>query len=269
MDRLGKRHAWPSGRLHKEGSIQRAWPVQSAGFDVPDTLDRSCKHPRFRLLRQSIRAWAWLMAIQPIRLDRLLKFENITNPDGSPSQDYQTKWQRVMENIEASVNAVIDAQNAADAATAAAATANAAAGAANTAATTAAGAAATANTAATAASSASALATSGTSGLTITATDIGASVTITISAHTRVYGDGTSVAVTGGTVTGLAYSTVYYIYYDQPSRAGGAVTYLSTTTQATAAQTADRHSLGAVTTPAAAAPPATGRPNLPPGVVEP
>ena len=60
------------------------------------------------------------MAIAPIRLDRLLKWENVANPDGTPTQAYQLKWQRVMENIEDSVNAVIDAQNAADAANAAA-----------------------------------------------------------------------------------------------------------------------------------------------------
>lgn len=202
------------------------------------------------------------MAIGPIRLDRLLRFEKIANPDGTPTDAFQAKWQTTMENIEASVNAVIDAQNAADAANAAAVTANAAA-------VTAAGAAATANTAATAASAASALATSGTSGLTITATDAGSDVTVSISAHTRVYGDGTSVSVNSGNITGLAYSTVYYVYYDQASRAGGAVTYQATTSQATAAQTGDRHSLGAVTTPAAAAGPVTGSPNLPPGVVEP
>lgn len=202
------------------------------------------------------------MAIAPIRLDRLLKWENVANPDGTPTQAYQLKWQRVMENIEDSVNAVIDAQNAADAANAAAVVATTAAATANTAAST-------AQTAAEGASEASSLATSGTSGLTITATDAGASATITISAHTRVYGDGTSVAVSGGAVAGLAYSTVFYVYYDQASRAGGAVTYLATTSQATAAQTGDRHSLGAVTTPAAAAGPVTGAPNLPPGVVLP
>jgi hypothetical protein len=195
------------------------------------------------------------MAIGPIRLDRLLRFEKVANADGTVDADFQAKWQTVMENIESSVNAVIDAQNAADAANAAAAAADAAA--------------AAADAAAASAQTASALATSGTSGLTITATDAGANVTITISAHTRVYGDGTSVAVTGGSITALAYSTAYYIYYDQASRAGGAVTYLTTTVQATAAQTGDRHSLGSVTTPAAAAGPVTGNRNLPPGVIEP
>ncbi len=202
------------------------------------------------------------MAIGPIRLDRLLRFEKVANADGTVDAGFQAKWQTVMENIESSVNAVIDAQNAADAANAAAAAADAAAAAADAAASS-------AQTAADDASSASALATSGTSGLTITATDAGANVTITISAHTRVYGDGTSVAVTGGSITALAYSTAYYIYYDQASRAGGAVTYLTTTVQATAAQTGDRHSLGSGTTPAAGAGPVAGNRNLPPRVIEP
>lgn len=202
------------------------------------------------------------MAIQPIRLDRLLLYQNVVNPDGTPTQDFQLYIQRVLENIEESVNALIDVENATEAAQAAADAADAAA-------TAAASAAETANTAATSASEASALATSGTSGLTITATDAGSNVTVSISAHTRVYGDGTSVSVNSGNITALAYSTVYYIYYDQASRAGGAVTYQATTSQATAAQTGDRHSLGAVTTPAAAAGPVTGSPNLPPGVVEP
>ena len=201
------------------------------------------------------------MAIAPIRLDRLLKFEKIANQDGTVNGDFQSKWQRAMEEIESSVNAVIDAQNAADAANAAAAAADAAAAAAQTAADT-------ANTAAVTVAADSSLASSGVSGLTMTATDAGTDATITISAHTRIYGDGTSVAVSGGTVTGLAYSTGFFVYYDQASRAGGAVTYQATTSAATAAQTGDRHSLGAVTTPAAAGPPNDGNVNLPPGVVE-
>lgn len=201
------------------------------------------------------------MAISPIRLDRLLRFDRVADANGMASGDLQAKWQRVMEEIESSVNAVIDAQNAADAANAAAAAADAAATAANTAA-------ATAQTAAETAAADSSLASSGVTGLTMTATDAGADATITISGHTRIYGDGTSVSVTGGSVTGLAYSTGYYVYYDQASRLGGAVTYVATTSAATAAQTGDRHSLGAVTTPAAAGPPNDGNVNLPPGVVE-
>jgi hypothetical protein len=157
-----------------------------------------------------------------------------------------------MEEIENSVNAVIDAQNAADAA-------NAAAAAAQTAATN-------AQTAADDAAAATAIANSYVTGVTITGTDAGANATINISAHTRYYADGTNVAVNLGSVTGLSYSTLYYIYYDQASRAGGAVTYQATTSEATAAQIGDRHTVGSVTTPAAAAPDNTGDFVYPPGV---
>lgn len=199
------------------------------------------------------------MAIAPVRLDRLLKFERVANPDGTVNGDFQAKWQKVMEEIENSVNAVIDAQNAADAANAAAAAADAAATAATTAAST-------AQAAADDAAAATAIANSYVTGVTITATDAGANATINISAHTRYYADGTNVAVSGGSVTGLAYSTLYYIYYDQASRAGGAVIYQATTSEATAAQVGDRHTVGSVTTPAAAAPDNTGDFVYPPGV---
>ena len=199
------------------------------------------------------------MAIAPIRLDRLLTFERVANGDGTASSDFQAKWQRVMEEIETAVNAVIDAQNAADAANAAAAAADAAALAAQSAATN-------AQTAANAAAAATAIANSYVTGVTITGTDAGANATINISAHTRNYADGVNVAVNGGSVTGLAYSTLYYIYYDQASRAGGAVAYQVTTAEATAAQIGDRHTVGSVTTPAAAAPNNTGDFVYPPGV---
>ena len=198
---------------------------------------------------------------QPVRLDRLQRDVAIAQ-DGKPSQQFQTQWQFTMEKVEAAflnlqeqIDLITLAQAAADAANAAAASANAAA--------------VVAQDAATDVGEQSSLASSGTSGLTITATDAGANVTVTISAHTRVYGDGTSVAVTGGSITGLAYSTAYFLYYDDALRAGGAVTFLSTVTAATAAQSGNRHSLGSVTTPAALAAPVTGNRNLPAGVVEP
>lgn len=100
----------------------------------------------------------------------------------------------------------------------------------------------------------------------LSASDAGANATITIAGHDRIYGDGTSVAITGGSLTGLAYSTEYFVYYDDATRAGGAVTFASTTSATTAAQTGDRHLVGSVTTPAAAAPPTTGEAVQPPGV---
>lgn len=105
-------------------------------------------------------------------------------------------------------------------------------------------------------------------GCTITAADVGATATATISAHTRVYGDGVSVAVGGGTVTGLAFSTIYFIYYDDAGRDGGAVTYQAATAYADAcpSQSApNRHFVGAVTTPANGDPPSDGEPATAPG----
>lgn len=196
-----------------------------------------------------------------LRLDRLQRGDKIQNESGV-TQFFQSLWQRVMEQVEQAfvtqqeqIDAIVAAQAAADAANAAAAAANTAAS--------------TAQSAADDAASNSSLASSGVSGLTMTASDAGANATITISAHNRIYGDGTTVAVSGGSVTGLAYSTAYYVFYDQASRAGGAVTFQASTNPATAAQTGDRHSLGAVNTPAAAGAPIGGRSNLPPGVVEP
>lgn len=94
------------------------------------------------------------------------------------------------------------------------------------------------------------LSNSGTDNLTITSTDAGSDASVTISAHTRLYSDGTSVSVDSGSITGLSYSTLYYIYYQDSSFAGGAVTYQTTTDMATAAQAGDTHLVGSVTTAA-------------------
>lgn len=149
------------------------------------------------------------------------------------------------------LQAIIDAQAAADAAQTAADTANSAAAAADAAATD-------AQNTADEITESSALASSYVSGITISATDAGANATITISAHTRHYpqpdGSTVDVSVNGGSVTGLAYSTTYFIYYDDPTRSGGVVTYQASTSDATAAQIGDRHTVGAIVTPAAAAP---------------
>jgi hypothetical protein len=190
-----------------------------------------------------------------LRLERL--------PSQEPRWDiFQRWWQRTIEAIESNFNALANTVALIEAAQAAADAANAAAEAANTAAET-------AQTAADNVEASSALANSYTTGLTITATDAGSNVTITISAHTRVYGDGTSVAVSGGSLTALAYSTAYYVFYDQASRAGGAVTYQSSTSIQGNGTAPDRHFVGAVTTPAALGGPVGGNPVRPPGFAEP
>lgn len=101
----------------------------------------------------------------------------------------------------------------------------------------------------------------------LSAADAGTNATVTIIAHTRYYADtaGTSVAVNGGTVPGLAYSTTYYLYYDDPTLAGGAVTYQATTDPGVAAQTGTRLSVGSVTTPASGGSSTSGGGPRPPG----
>jgi hypothetical protein len=86
----------------------------------------------------------------------------------------------------------------------------------------------------------------------VTITGVAASATATVSAHTRVYPMG-SVGVAGGTATGLAYGTGYFLYYDQPTREGGTVSYRASAALADAFPSAgapDRHFVGYVLTPA-------------------
>jgi hypothetical protein len=96
----------------------------------------------------------------------------------------------------------------------------------------------------------------------LSATDIGggAGATITIINHVRKYGDATTLSVTGGAITPLAYSTAYAVYYDDTTTSVAAPTFLATTTlkdgQFNAA--AGRHYCGQVTTPAALGGPTAG-----------
>lgn len=71
---------------------------------------------------------------------------------------------------------------------------------------------------------------------------------VTVAAHTRIYGDGTTATVSGGTVSGFASGANVTIYYSDPARAGGAVSFQGTTEAV--AQTGDRHIVGQVLIPA-------------------
>lgn len=106
---------------------------------------------------------------------------------------------------------------------------------------------------------------SGTINAALTGSDVGTDARISVSSHSRVYGDATLVAVNAGTINGLAFSTTYYVYYDQASRAGGSVQYQATTSKTTAIPTATRHFVGTITTPADAAANTTGVTVDPPG----
>lgn len=104
-------------------------------------------------------------------------------------------------------------------------------------------------------------------GTILSATDAGSDATITVAAHTRGYSDTSNVSVSTGSLTGLAYSTLYYVYYDQTSKAGGSVTFHAVTNANTAmaGRAAGRHFCGSITTPAAAGAPTSGGVNPPSG----
>ncbi len=196
---------------------------------------------------------------------------SLVNSDGTITRQFQQWLQSFAKAIEAqfgAVDAAIAAQAAADNANAAAAAAQSAADGANTAATDAATAAAGAMTATDAVTREQNLVNSYVDGTPpiLTASDAGANVTIAVASHTRVYGDASTLAITGASVTALSYSTLYYVYYVDATRADTTPTFLATTSTATAAQTGDTHLVGSVTTPAAAAPPATGDSVAPPGI---
>jgi hypothetical protein len=89
-------------------------------------------------------------------------------------------------------------------------------------------------------------------GTILSGADAGSDATITIANHTRYYGDNTSVSVTGGSITGLFYSTTYYLYYDDSNTTGGSVTWHATLDPNTALpnRTAGRHFAGSIITPA-------------------
>ena len=165
-----------------------------------------------------------------------------------PSSDLILQWQtlvEILESVPAIQEAVTAAQEAADAAQIAADQAQAAAD---------------------EVGEQSGIASSWVKNLTMEAENDGADCSVTISAHTRVYGDGTEVAVNAGGFSGIPHDTIVRVYYDDPDRAGGAVTYQWTSDIDVAAQAGDRHSVGAVVTPRAAEIiPIIGTPVNPPG----
>jgi hypothetical protein len=184
------------------------------------------------------------------KLDRIMRAETIVETARNASTRFQLIWQRTMEAIEAAfagqqgqitdLSVIVARLEAAEAQASAA----------------------QAQSAATASSDA--LAKSYVEGLSISATSAGA---ITISAHTRVYGDGTSVSVNGGSLTGWSQGQYVQVYYDDAGKAGGAVAYQGTT--AVIAQQGARHIVAGISIPVAGSPPTEGTPPLPPGYIPP
>lgn len=92
----------------------------------------------------------------------------------------------------------------------------------------------------------------------LTATDAGSNATINISSFTMQTSSKGAVSVNSGSVTALSYSTLYYVYYDDATLAGGSVTFNVTTTKTTAINGSGRFFVGSIVTPAATAPDTTG-----------
>lgn len=100
-------------------------------------------------------------------------------------------------------------------------------------------------------------------GFLLTGTD----TSISPNNHARRYDD-RSVQVAGATITGLSPDTQYYLYYEDPDRAGGAVTYSVTTDYFSAFPSAlnpYRHYAGFIRTDVVGGTGTTGGGALPPG----
>lgn len=74
---------------------------------------------------------------------------------------------------------------------------------------------------------------------------------IAIAAHT-LHTDFGDVAYNSGAIVGLTLDTTYYVYADDPSYAGGAVSYVATTAKPNVPANSGRYFVGVITTPVAA-----------------
>lgn len=167
------------------------------------------------------------------KLDRLVRFDKLAKSDGTVDQRFQLIWQQTMEAIEAAFAAISGRDDNQDSILARLDAAYNLATAANDNAT-------------------SALSTINIADSFINPVGVltaSSDGTITIAAHTRVYGDGVQVSVSGGSLSGFASGALVTVYYDDAGRAGGAVSYQGTTDAV--AQAGARHIVGQVTIPAA------------------
>ena len=178
-----------------------------------------------------------------VRIPAFQQSRAIVDDQGLPT----TEFLRALNNA---FKVLVDAQNATQAAIDAAAAANAAAATANTAATT-------AQAAADASAGETSIVNSFPTGFTgASPVSIDSAGMVTVKNHNRQYGDTTlnpTVAVTGATfATSAAVGNTVRVFYDDPTRAGGAVTYQFTIDPAAApVQGGDRHVVGAATVPGA------------------
>lgn len=93
----------------------------------------------------------------------------------------------------------------------------------------------------------------------LTAHDNGVSAEIDIASFVMRTAIGPrDITLNSGVVSGLSYNTVYHVYYDDPTYAGGSVTYFANTTQAIALDATGRFYVGSILTPVAGGADTTG-----------
>lgn len=85
----------------------------------------------------------------------------------------------------------------------------------------------------------------------LTGHDAGSSATINIASFTMRLAGIQDIGDSSGSITSLSYGTLYYVYYDDPFFAGGAVGYQATTTKSTALNGYYRYYDGSIVTPVA------------------
>jgi hypothetical protein len=191
-----------------------------------------------------------------VKLPRLTGTAPVVDKEGRPAITFVRYWQSFAEQIERVLNAIADILGITDQLDAAIQAARDAADQA-----TAAAAAASDTTAANAREQALV-----SSYIEPTSVLTASPTTITIAAHTRHYSDGTTATVSAGSVAATASGDVDYVSYVDPTRVGGTVGYVRSTTPPV--QTGDVHVVGAVEIPATGTAPGGEGPQRP-GYVRP
>lgn len=165
--------------------------------------------------------------IKPLTLTQLNNRSKIVNEDGTPLPSFTQTINNAFSNIIVSFNALAT-QGADTAALVASIVAL--------------------NNLVTSATAASALVNSYTNPTSVLSYTIaGTTATITIADHTRQYSNGASVAVTGGSIISTDLGLPVYVFYSDPNRSGGIVTYQQSTLASDAAQVGSVHCVGVVT----------------------
>jgi hypothetical protein len=83
----------------------------------------------------------------------------------------------------------------------------------------------------------------------LTATDAGSDATVSVAAFTMRIQELGDISINSGSVTALSFDTLYHVYYADPDRDGGAVTYAASTTKEAALDGYDRFYVGSIRTP--------------------